>query len=155
MTEEELDQEFEYARYLATSSEKKTYKKANLEGKREFLKRFWNTRTLTADHLKEGDNFRNDYLGRVETANQMFRGSFKEGWKTDRGRVLLVYGKPDDIERMTFGMGEKSHEIWHYHSLQGGVQFVFVDKQELGDMELVHSTARGELYDDNWARWLE
>ena len=56
---------------------------------------------------------------------------------------------------MTFGMGEKSHEIWHYHSLQGGVQFVFVDKQELGDMELVHSTARGELYDDNWTRWLE
>jgi GWxTD domain-containing protein len=155
MTEEELDQEFEYARYLATSVEKKTYKKANLEGKRELLKQFWNTRTLAADHLKEGENFRTDYLGRVDMANQMFRGSFKEGWKTDRGRILLVYGKPDDIERMTFGMGQKSHEIWHYHSLQGGVQFVFVDKQELGDMELVHSTARGELYDDNWTRWLE
>ncbi|MFC1569024.1 GWxTD domain-containing protein [bacterium] len=155
MTEKELKEEFESARYLANSSDKKTFKKANLEGKREFLKQFWNKHTMASQTLEEGENFRDDYLARVEMANQMFRGTFRSGWKTDRGRVLLVYGKPDDIERMTFSMGSKSHEIWHYHSLQGGVQFVFVDKQELGDMELVHSTARGELYDGEWQRWLE
>jgi GWxTD domain-containing protein len=154
MNEEQLDQEFEYTRYLATSEEKKTFKKANLEGKRELLKQFWNKRTLSSHHLKEGQNFRDDYLARVYMANQMFRGSFRDGWKTDRGRVLLVYGKPDDIDRMTFGVSTKSHEIWHYHALEGGVIFVFVDKQDLGNMELVHSTARGELYDATWERWL-
>ncbi|MBN2103679.1 GWxTD domain-containing protein [bacterium] len=155
MLEQELNQEFDYARYLAASDEKKTFKKANLEGKREFLKQFWNRRTMVSQDLEVGENFRDNYLARVEMANQMFRGSFRDGWKTDRGRVLLIYGKPDDIERSTFGMGSKSHEIWHYHSLEGGVIFVFVDKQELGDMELVHSTARGELYDAGWERWLE
>jgi len=155
MTEEELKEEFTYARYLATSEDKKTFKKANLEGKREFLKRFWNRRTLASQDLKDGENFRDNYLARVRMADQMFPGSFRDGWKTDRGRVLLIYGKPDDIDRLTFGMGSKSHEIWHYHSLEGGVIFVFVDKQELGDMELVHSTARGELYDTDWERWLE
>lgn len=155
MTEEELKEEFEYLRYLVSSSDKKTFKKANLEGKREFLKQFWNKRTMASESLKEGENFRDDYLARVKMANQMFRGTFRDGWKTDRGRVLLVYGKPDDIERMNFSMGSRSHEVWHYHALQGGVQFIFVDKQELGDMELVHSTARGELYDADWTRWLD
>ncbi|MBN1782954.1 GWxTD domain-containing protein [bacterium] len=155
MTEDELKKEFEYARYIATGNDKKTFKKANLEGKKEFLKRFWNAHTMASQTLNEGENYRDDYLARVEMANQMFRGTFKAGWKTDRGRILLVYGKPDDIERMTFGAGTKSHEIWHYHSLQGGVRFIFVDKQELGELELVHSTARGELYDEDWERWLD
>jgi hypothetical protein len=42
------------------------------------------------------------------------------------------------------------YEIWHYNSLQGGVIFVFVDREGMGNATLVHSTYRDELRDDDW-----
>ena len=89
----------------------------------------------------------------VNTANQQFR-EMKQGWRTDRGRVLLLYGVPDEIERFPYSAENKPYEIWKYFSIQGGVIFVFVDKRELGRYELVHSTARGELNDPEWERWI-
>lgn len=154
MSEDELVKEFGCARYIATSEERKTFEQANLEGKREFLKEFWRKRTRAQRDLPPGQSYRDHYLACVETANRRFHGTFRDGWKTDRGRVMLLYGKPDEIERMTFGINTKNHEIWHYYTLQGGVIFIFADKRDMGDMEMVHSTAQGELYDPNWRRWL-
>ena len=91
----------------------------------------------------------------MEYANQAFRGTFREGWRTDRGRVMLVYGKPDEVERFPFSSDNKAYEVWHYFSLQGGIDFIFVDRRDMGDYELVHSTARGELYDPDWVRWID
>ncbi|MDZ7372328.1 MAG: GWxTD domain-containing protein [candidate division KSB1 bacterium] len=152
MPEKELDKEFDYARYIATEEEKKVWKGLNLEGKRRFLKEFWAKRDQTPG--TPANEFKRDYLQLVEMANRNF-GGFREGYKTDRGRVLLTYGKPDEIERYPFSMDRRAYEVWHYYSLQGGVLFVFVDKREMGTYELVHSTARGEIYDPEWERWLD
>jgi len=152
MPEKELDKEFDYARYIATEEEKKIWKGLNLEGKRRFIKEFWAKRDQTPG--TPVNEFKRDYLQLVEMANRNF-GGFREGYKTDRGRILLTYGKPDEIERYPFSMDRRAYEVWHYYSLQGGVMFVFVDKREMGTYELVHSTARGELYDPEWERWLD
>jgi GWxTD domain-containing protein len=152
MTEKELDEEFDYARYVSKSEERKTFNKLNLEGKRNYLKEFWAQRDPTPG--TPANEYKRDYLERIQIANNSYRGTFREGWRTDRGRVLLVYGRPDEIERFPFSNENKAYEIWHFYSIQGGVVFIFVDRQDMGDLELVHSSARGELYDNDWTRWI-
>ncbi|MBN1466194.1 GWxTD domain-containing protein [candidate division KSB1 bacterium] len=153
MTEEELDLEFDQAKYVAEREEVRTWGRLNLDGKREYIKEFWAKRDETSGTPE--NEFKTDYLNRVQLVNQMFRGTFTEGWKSDRGRVMLVYGKPDEIERFPSSSDTKEYHYWHYYAIQGGVQFIFVDKRGMNDLELVHSTARGELYDTDWQRWID
>jgi len=153
MMEKELDLEFNYVGYIARREERKTWKKLNLEGKREYIKEFWARRDPTPG--TPANEFKSEYLGRVQLANTIYRGTFVDGWKTDRGRILLVYGKPDEIERFPASSDSREYHIWHYYSIQGGIFFVFADKRSMGDLELVHSTARGELYDRDWNRWIK
>jgi GWxTD domain-containing protein len=153
MSEKEIGAEFEFARYIAQKEERDTFKKLNLEGKRKYIKEFWAKRDQTPGTPE--NEYKKDYLSRVQHANQHYKGNFREGWRTDRGRVMLIYGRPDEIERFPFSNQNRSYEIWHYYQVQGGVDFVFVDKREMGDYELVHSTARGELYDSEWTRWID
>ncbi len=153
LTEEELDLEFDQAQYIAERDERRTWKKLNLDGKREYIKEFWAGRDPSP--ATPENEFKSEYFGRLELVNQMFRGTFREGWKSDRGRVMLLYGRPDEIERFPGGGDSKEYHFWNYFSIQGGVQFVFVDKRGMHDLELVHSTARGEVYDPQWTRWVD
>jgi GWxTD domain-containing protein len=152
MSEKEIGIEFEYARYIAQKEERDTFKRLNLEGKRKYIKEFWARRDQTPG--TPDNEFKRDYLTRVQHANQQYKGNFREGWRTDRGRVSLIYGRADEIERFPFSNQNRSYEVWHYYQVQGGIDFIFVDKREMGDYELVHSTARGELYDPDWQRWI-
>jgi GWxTD domain-containing protein len=139
---EDLDKEFAYAVYIATDKEKNQYENINnVEGKRKFMYEFWKSRDVT----------RKDYFQRIIKANNNFHYDFTEGWKTDRGRVYMIYGEPEDIERYPYESDKRAYEIWHYNSIQGGVIFVFVDMgNATGNYGLVHSTARNEFRNDNW-----
>ncbi|GBD89470.1 hypothetical protein BMS3Abin04_00175 [bacterium BMS3Abin04] len=76
----------------------------------------------------------------------------KKGFKTDRGRVYLEYGPPDQIDRYPNQTGQKPYEVWQYQSIEGGVIFIFADLTGYSDYELLTSTKRGEVRDDNWQR---
>lgn len=147
-SEEELDKEFEYIRYITTTVEKDQYENLNLSGKREFLTQLWNKKNDTFG-LKN-KNFRDEYFKRIEFANQRYSSGQKEGWRTGPGRVILVYGKPDELDKFTSQATMNQYEIWQYHDVQGGVQFVFVDFTGYGDLRLVHSTALNEIQDYQW-----
>lgn len=151
MTEEEIDDEFGAAGYIAANDEKKIFKTLDLAGKRTFLVEFWKKRDDTPSTPE--NEVRSKYLDLASEAKEQFR-DFKKGWQTDRGRVLLMYGRPDEIERFPYSAENKPYVIWKYFSIQGGVIFIFVDKREFGRFELVHSTARGELNDSEWERWI-
>jgi GWxTD domain-containing protein len=151
MVEEELDLEFEMAKYIADRKEKKTYKKLKITAKRDFLKEFWAKRD--SDPSTELNEFRKDYLTRAKYVNETL-GSMGAGWKTDRGRVILLYGLADEVERHTLTSQSKPYQIWRYFSVEGGVEFIFVDRQLFGNFQLVHSTARNEIRDQNWERWI-
>ena len=150
-SEEDLDKEFAYVRYISTDKERDLWKKLNADGKRQFLIEFWAERDPSPN--TPANEYKQQYLDLVATANQLFK-STREGWKTDRGRILLTYGAPDDIERNAFSQDTRAFHIWHYFEMQGGVQFIFVDIQGMGDFNLVHSTAYSELQDFDWQRWL-
>ncbi len=149
MSEDEVDKTFEESKYLATANEIKQYKGLKtLDGKRKFLYQFWKTRdTNPATKLNEAYQ---DYMNRVQKCNERYSNMGREGWKTDRGRVYLLYGEPSEIERFPNEQDTKPYEIWHYNDIQGGVIFVFADLTGFSRYTLVNSTMRGELRDDNW-----
>ncbi|MBN1153956.1 GWxTD domain-containing protein [candidate division KSB1 bacterium] len=152
MEEAEIDNEFGAAGYIATKEEQSIYKTLDLIGKRQFMPQFWAKRD---DSINTPQNeYRESYLTRMYTAEKEFRG-FKKGWRSDEGRILLMYGIPDEIERFPSGNETRAYRIWHFFSIQGGVDFIFVDRRGWGEYELVHSNARGELYDNEWTRWLD
>lgn len=151
MSEDELDDMFMKSKYIATSAEVDKYNKlTTIEGKRSFLNDFWlardpNPATPENEYFKE-------YLQRIEVANQKYGAMGRTGWKTDRGRVYLIYGEPSEIERYPNQLESRPYEVWQYNGIEGGVYFVFADLTGFNDYVLVHSTKRGELRDDNWQR---
>ncbi len=151
LSAEEIEDEFGAASYIATKEEKNIFKKLDEAGKRSFLIEFWQKRDEKPETPQ--NEFRDNYIRLMNTANEQF-GGFDKGWKSDMGRVLLLYGVPDEIERFPYSSENKPYHIWKYFSIQGGVNFYFVDKRNFGKFELVHSTARGELYDPEWERWI-
>ena len=149
MSELELDREFELARYIAFPQERDQYKGlTTLESKRVFMMNFWNNRDMDDDPAV--NIYKEKYRAGVQYVNMNYRTGQREGWRTDRGRVYLVYGQPDEIERHPNDMETKPYEIWYYNSLDGGSIFVFIDRSSMGDYILVHSTYRNELNDYNW-----
>ena len=150
MSEEEIDDLFMKSKYIATSEEIEKYKKlSNLEGKRTFMNEFWKRRD---DNPSTPENeFFKEYLNRIEIANQRYGAMGRTGWKTDRGRVYLIYGEPTEIQRYPNQLDSRPYEIWQYNGIEGGVFFVFADLTGFSDYQLVHSTKRGEIRDDNWS----
>jgi hypothetical protein len=99
---------------------------------------------------KSNQTFRQDYLNRATLADDRYSYSATDGWRTARGRILLLYGIPDDIEKFYGGPDAKQHETWTYHGLEGGSYFIFLDISGYGNYQLVHSTVSTEINDMNW-----
>jgi GWxTD domain-containing protein len=147
-SEEELDIEFGYTAYMATSDEEEMYEELDLEGKRKFLVSFWGLKNNTPGLSTE--SFRRNYLDRVIIANDRYSYGSTEGWETARGRILLMYGIPDDINKQYGGRETKQYETWTYNALEGGSYFIFLDISGYGNYQLVHSTVSTEINDMNW-----
>lgn len=149
MEDQELDNHYETIEYIATNSERDAYEEIDsLNAKRKFLFNFWFKRDSNPD--TQINEALEDYKKLVEYANLNFRTLGRKGFKTDRGRVYLKYGKPDQIEKYTSDSELKPYEIWYYHGIEGGVSFIFGDIKGYQDYELLTSSKRGEVYDESW-----
>ena len=73
----------------------------------------------------------------------------RESWRTDRGRVYVIYGPPDDIESELFQGEHVPYETWYYYG-GGNDSFVFADRRGTGDYEQVYSSVEGEVSYTNW-----
>lgn len=150
MSLEKLDDEYNKAQYIRTSDETNTYEKLkNLDEKRKFMFHFWKKRRY--DPNSPANTFKLDYYKRINEANLYYKQGFMEGWKTDRGRIYVTYGKPSEIETHPNESDSKAYEIWTFSNVQGGAKCVFAE-YELGTgmYHLVHSTIRGEFSDTDW-----
>ncbi len=151
MPEEEVSQGLEHARVIATEQETRRIRRmSDLEAQRRFLMEFWQVRDPSPE--TEENEFRNDFYSRLMYANERYSIRNREGWETDRGQVLVKYGRPTSIEPHLYDSGFKPYEIWVYNSIpgEGEAQFVFADLDGFGDFELVHSTVIGERKLANW-----
>ena len=151
MSNEELDDFLAKSKYIATKPEIDKYKSlVNEVGKREFMTNFWKARD--EDPSDARNQYLADYIERIKQANNLFSGFSKEGWQTDRGRVYIIYGEPDEIDRHPNETETRPYEIWYYNEIEGGVSFIFGDITGFSDYTLLHSTKRGELQDPSWQR---
>lgn len=146
LSEDELNYLFETAEYIATEAEKDQWEKIKeVDAKKRFLANFWKKRDT--DVSTSFNENKRDYYERVNYANEHFGNvSRREGWKTDRGRVYITYGKPSLIERFQNEYYSKPYEIWTYEGIESGVIFLFADEDGLNIYRLVHSTKKGEIY---------
>ena len=153
MSDRELDREFKLASHIATKDEINMYDQLLTQtGKSEFIFELWLKATKGRGDIPAVS--RSEYLEQVKIANERYQTFSTEGWETDRGRVIVVYGEPDQIDRMYNDPGSKPHEIWSYYQIENGVRFVFIDRRGFGKFELVHSTKRGEVMYENWNEFL-
>jgi len=149
MTAEELDDIFQKAKYIATPEEITKYSKLKtLEGKRRYMYDFWKSRDT--DPSTQKNEFYEEYMKRVQISNQKYGSLNTPGWKSDRGRVYIMYGEPSEIDRYPNQSNTKPYEIWHYNNIEGGVIFVFADLNGFSQYTLRNSTKKGEIRDNNW-----
>jgi GWxTD domain-containing protein len=151
MKENQIQDEFDKAVYVRKDEDNSNFNKLKtIDEKRKFLYNFWKKRDPTPE--TPYNEFKRDYMAKINEANLLFKQPFLDGWKTDRGRIYVIYGKPSDIERFPYEGETKSYEIWHYDEIQSGAICVFIESQQYGsgNYTLSHSTLRNELRNDNW-----
>jgi len=122
----------ESMRYIASDSELDRLKAAAPEDRQEVYSAFWKGRDPVPS--TERNEAEQEYFSRVEYSNRHF-GSIVEGWKSDRGRIYIQYGRPDEVEKHPFEIDRYPYEIWYYYT--SGYRFVFVDEHNLGRYELM------------------
>jgi GWxTD domain-containing protein len=118
--------------YIITPEEVQAFKLLKTDEQREsFIAQFWRNRD--PDPKTEENEFRREYYARIAHANENFSFSDVPGWRTDRGRIYITYGKPDEVEPLPSG------ERWLYKNLPGlgsNIRFEFVDSNGKGEFRL-------------------
>ena len=139
--------------YIITDEERKAFKKLATDDERErFIEEFWRRRDPDPD--TDENEFKEEYYERIAYANEHFASGIP-GWKSDRGRIWIMYGKPDErethpmggsYERPSYeGGGSTStypFETWFYRYIAGvgsGVEIEFVDPTGSGEYRIARN----------------
>lgn len=112
----------EDVRWIITREERAQYLKLPSDEERnEFIKQFWERRNVETPGGGE-NSFRAEYYRRIAYANRHFAAGVP-GWSTDRGRIYIVYGRPDSIDSHPSNAGDtKPYEVWHYRMIQDYIE---------------------------------
>jgi len=82
--------------YIISNEERQAWKRLTKDEEREsFIENFWLRRDPTPDSID--NEFKDEHFERIAYSNEHFASGIP-GWKTDRGRIYIMYGKPDEIE---------------------------------------------------------
>lgn len=129
--ETDLNGSLELLSYIGSNDEIDSIRKAPKEERRKKFENFWRKRDPTPNTAK--NEAMDEFYERVKYANEHFTG-IRDGWRTDMGRVYIIYGPPDEIERHPFELGSAPYEIWYYYAERK--KFIFIDKNQNGEYEL-------------------
>lgn len=149
--------------YIITPEEKKAFNALQTNEEREnFIANFWLRRDPNPD--TEENEFKEEYYERIAYANEHFTSGIP-GWKTDRGRTYITWGKPDSVEshpsggsydRPSYEGGGTTttypFETWFYRHLDNvgeGLEIEFVDPTGTGEYRFARSA-----YDKDALQWV-
>ncbi|MEP6903324.1 MAG: GWxTD domain-containing protein [Actinomycetota bacterium] len=126
-------------RHIITKDEKTAFLKLTTAADRNaFIERFWTKRDPNPDTAE--NEFQKEYCERIVETDQFESGI--PGWMTDRGKIYIVWGKPDKIEKgySTFKDNfNVPYEKWFYEYIAGccgGVEITFIDPTETGEFRI-------------------
>jgi GWxTD domain-containing protein len=146
--------------YIITKQERWAFLQLTNDRDRDlFIEQFWQRRNPAPDSHE--NTFKEEHFRRIAYANEHFASEIL-GWKTDRGRIYITWGPPDEIDSHPWGGtyerpaeeggGEIStypFEDWHYRYLEGvgeNVEVEFVDARCTGDFFLIPTVERDRLF---------
>ncbi len=150
LTEARLDSLHAPLVYILESDERGVYEKLSLDGKRNFLREFWGKRDPTAGTAP--NEYRDAYYRLFDEANRRFRESGAgdvPGWRTDRGRIFLRRGEPEEVLRRPDVGQTPPYEVWKY-TRPRPLKYVFLDETGLGNYALIFTDDRFETGRANW-----
>ena len=139
--------------YIITKEEKRAFQALQTDEEREnFIENFWRRRDPNPD--TDENEYREEYYERIAYANEHYTSGIP-GWKTDRGRIYIAWGKPDSVEshpaggsydRPSYEGGGSTttypFEIWFYRHLDNvgeGVEIEFVDPTGTGEYRIARN----------------
>jgi GWxTD domain-containing protein len=132
--------------YIITRTEKDVFLKLTSDKERDlFIEAFWKHRDPTP--ATPDNEFKTEHYRRINYTNHFFgRQGPRPGWKTDRGRVYIILGEPNDIQRFEGRAQIYPAEVWFYQDkanlgLPPGFHIVFFQKGGIGEFKL-YSPAR-------------
>jgi GWxTD domain-containing protein len=149
--------------YIITAQERAAFLALSTDAQRDqFIEQFWQRRDPTPGTRE--NEYKDEHYGRIAYANEHFSSSLPPpaglGWRTDRGRIYILYGKPDEIEShpsggtydrpiQEGGGATKTFpfEIWGYRYIEGigrDVLLQFVDANGTGEFRLTIDPAAKE-----------
>ncbi|MGC1616884.1 MAG: GWxTD domain-containing protein [Candidatus Acidiferrum sp.] len=139
----------EDAFYIISPQERCAFLRLSTDQERtQFIEQFWARRA--PDPTSLDNSFEIKHYERIAFADEKYGGRFS-GWKTDRGRIYILFGPPDSIESRRAGekndwpveVGPQTFpypaEAWHYHHLRGveeDVELTFLDPDGSGNYRL-------------------
>ncbi len=138
------DRKLEVLPVLLSNEDAELYERLDGESRELYYDNYWNARP--GEH--EG------FLQRCQTVTSRYGSFNREGWQSDRGRVYLIYGEPDDVESSPFSTTQAPYTIWYYFGNQQEM-FVFADLMGNGDYLQIYSTIDGEISYSNWQGMLQ
>jgi len=143
---------WDFIDYLATPREKKAFSRLEDESAREdFLYEFWRRRDPNPETPQ--NEALAEFVRRVMYADGHFSTPSRKGRFTDRGRIYIRYGKPDEITHppQIAPYYDKPREKWFY--FEGNKIFIFVDTGT-EEWRLFYSSVKEEPTVSNWERWI-
>ena len=117
--------------YIIDERERAAFKALTTDEERnKFIEQFWLRRDPTPGAPENA--FKQEHYRRIAYANEHFAAITLPGWKTDRGRIYIIFGPPDELESHPSGDNDRRapFEEWLYHHIQGvgdNVMFGFTD----------------------------
>ncbi len=136
--------------YIATPVERDVFLKLRDDRERDtFIEAFWKHRD--PNPATPANEFRAEHERRLAYANSVLgRATPRPGWKTDRGRVYILLGEPNDIQRSEGRSGTVDAEIWFYQGktdvgLPAGFNVVFYKRSGTGEFKLYSPSADGPM----------
>ena len=124
--------------YLITPREKEVFLQLQTDREREiFIEAFWKQRDPTPETPR--NEFREEHYRRLNYANQYLgRGTGKPGWQTDQGRIYIILGPPNNIEKYEDIDGVYPTQVWFYYgdpqlNLPPAFNIIFFKKEGTGE----------------------
>lgn len=136
-----IDEALDQMKYILTNEEHVLLNKSKGKDRDELFAKFWKDRDpnpeTTANELMD------QYYLRVHYANDHFT-SFSPGWQTDMGMIYILFGAPDDIERVFMSSNQNAKQTWHYYRINRS--FIFYDENGFGDFRLTSPYMYGQIW---------
>lgn len=126
--------------YIITDQERAAFRQLNTDEERDhFIEQFWLRRDPTPGTPR--NEAKEEHYKRIAYANSHFtNGGGLAGWRTDRGRIYITYGPPDEIESHPGDQTRPNPDVtWKYRHIEGvgnDVIVQFVDPARSGDYRM-------------------